>query len=184
MKSTTFLAIFYGVSLAQNSIIGTPTVGQKLTRDRKTVVQVERPNSLTGSAEIVVVIGISFCVSTVCRSADEAMGTILYRGDFDPQYYEANRPPYQNFTVTVPNSIATGNAQINIAHVALVGSWSDPYTPLFRLGSRRIHYDQVHILSCLLKKHTMGQHPAMVPSISSGFIVGRSSGSLGYERIR
>lgn len=49
------------------------------------------------------------------------MGTILYRGDFDPQYYEANRPPYQNFTVTVPNSIATGNAQINIAHVALVG---------------------------------------------------------------
>lgn len=43
MKSTTFLVIFYGVSLAQNSIIGTPTVGQKLTRDRKTVVQVERP---------------------------------------------------------------------------------------------------------------------------------------------
>lgn len=43
MKSTTFWAIFYGVSLAQNSIIGTPTAGQKLTRDSQTVVQVERP---------------------------------------------------------------------------------------------------------------------------------------------
>jgi hypothetical protein len=49
------------------------------------------------------------------------MGTILYRGDFDPQYYEASQPPYQNFTITVPNLIPAGNAQINIAHAALVG---------------------------------------------------------------
>lgn len=49
------------------------------------------------------------------------MGTILYHGDSDPQYYEASQPRYQNFTVTVPNSIPTGDAQVNIAHVLLVG---------------------------------------------------------------
>ncbi|KAF3007272.1 hypothetical protein E8E15_001261 [Penicillium rubens] len=136
MKSTTFWAIFYGVSLAQNSIIGTPTAGQKLTRDSKTVVQVERPNSLTGSAEVVVVIGISSCVSIVCRPADEAMCTILY--------------------LIVPNSIATGNAQINIAHVALVGAERFPYQdaePYRSRGLTRTHRssDSVHVASTTTK---------------------------------
>jgi hypothetical protein len=49
------------------------------------------------------------------------MGTILYQGPFDPQYHESDQPPYQNFTVTLPNLIAAGDAQINVAHAALVG---------------------------------------------------------------
>jgi hypothetical protein len=49
------------------------------------------------------------------------MGTILYQGPFDPQYHESSQPPYQNFTVRLPNLIAPGNAQINVAHAALVG---------------------------------------------------------------
>ncbi|KAJ5471534.1 hypothetical protein N7530_008891 [Penicillium desertorum] len=48
-------------------------------------------------------------------------------GDFDPRYYEASQPPYQNFTVKVPKLIAAGNAQINVAHAALVGAATFPY---------------------------------------------------------
>ncbi|KAF4772079.1 hypothetical protein HAV15_004870 [Penicillium sp. str.  len=78
-------------------------------------------NSLTGSTEIAVVIGISTCASTACPPAGEVMGTILYHGGFDPQYHEASQLPYQNFTVTVPTLITAGNGQINIANVVLVG---------------------------------------------------------------
>lgn len=78
-------------------------------------------NSLTGSTEIAVVIGVSSCASSPCQPADEVMGTILYQGPFDPQNHEPSQPPYQNFTVTLPNLIATGNAQINVARAALVG---------------------------------------------------------------
>ncbi|KAI1829402.1 hypothetical protein DTO027I6_9617 [Penicillium roqueforti] len=127
MKSIVSLVAFAGVSLAQNFIIGLPTAGQNLSKGSNVVIQVKRPNSLTGSTEIAVVIGISSCVSTACRPAGEVMGTILYRGDFDPQYYEASKPPYQNFTITVPNLIPAGNAQINIAHAALVGAGASPY---------------------------------------------------------
>ncbi|OQE12809.1 hypothetical protein PENFLA_c062G00963 [Penicillium flavigenum] len=127
MKSIVSLAAFAGVSLAQNSIIGLPTAGQNLSKGSNMAIQVERPNSLTGSTEIAVMIGISSCVSTACRPAAEVMGTILYHGDFDPQYYEASQPPYQNFTITVPNLIPAGDAQINIAHVALVGAGAFPY---------------------------------------------------------
>ena len=49
------------------------------------------------------------------------MGTILYQGPFDLQLHEPSQPPYQKFTVTLPNLIAAGNAQINVAHASLVG---------------------------------------------------------------
>lgn len=43
MKSIVPLATFAGVSLAQNTIIGIPTAGQKLTKGRNVVIQLERP---------------------------------------------------------------------------------------------------------------------------------------------
>jgi hypothetical protein len=49
------------------------------------------------------------------------MGTIVYNGPFRPEHHESGLPPYQNFSVNVPEAFATGTAQLNIAHVSLVG---------------------------------------------------------------
>jgi hypothetical protein len=49
------------------------------------------------------------------------MGTILYNGPFKPEYHESSQPPYQNFSVNIPEAIGKGTAQLNIAHVSLVG---------------------------------------------------------------
>ncbi|KAJ5904937.1 uncharacterized protein N7473_001853 [Penicillium subrubescens] len=127
MKSIISLVVLASVSLAQNSIIGLPTAGYMITKGGNVTVQVQRPNSLTGSTEIAVIIGVSSCASTPCQPAGEVMGTILYQGPFDPQYHESDQPPYQNFTVTLPNLIAAGDAQINVAHAALVGAGPFPY---------------------------------------------------------
>lgn len=49
------------------------------------------------------------------------MGRILYNGPFKPVYHEQSLPPYENFTVTVPDSFESGDAVIGVAHVSLVG---------------------------------------------------------------
>lgn len=49
------------------------------------------------------------------------MGQILYNGPFNPQYHETYNPPYENFTVQIPSSIASGTALLGVAHVTLVG---------------------------------------------------------------
>jgi hypothetical protein len=49
------------------------------------------------------------------------MGTILYNGPFKPEYHESDQPPYQNFSVNIPEAIGKGKAQLNVAHVSLVG---------------------------------------------------------------
>ncbi|KAF3389484.1 hypothetical protein F1880_003470 [Penicillium rolfsii] len=121
------LALFAGAAMAQNAGIGLPTADQKLTKGSDIVVQVQRPNSLTGSTEMAVAIGISSCTNGPCIPSDEFMGTILYNGGFKPEYHETSLPPYENFTVTVPSSFAAGNAQINVAHAALVGASQYPF---------------------------------------------------------
>lgn len=68
-----------------------------------------------------VAIGIASCDSGSCYPADEVMGTILYNGKFNPVYHESSQPPYQNFTVKIPSSFASGNAHINVAHATLIG---------------------------------------------------------------
>ena len=67
-----------------------------------------------------VAIGISSC-SSKCYPADEVMGTILYNGEFQPEYHESYLPPYQNFTVNIPSSFTEGKAKINVAHATLIG---------------------------------------------------------------
>lgn len=68
-----------------------------------------------------VAIGISSCVDNGCRPASDVLGTVLYNGAFNPVYHEHYLPPYQNYTVKVPSDLKSGEAQINIAHAALVG---------------------------------------------------------------
>jgi hypothetical protein len=78
-------------------------------------------DSLTGSEEVAVVIGIQSCPGAPCIAPADYMGQILYNGPFNPQFHEAYNPPYENFTVQIPSSIASGTALLGVAHVTLVG---------------------------------------------------------------
>ncbi|KAJ5653104.1 hypothetical protein N7490_000107 [Penicillium lividum] len=126
MKFIFSLAAFVGLALAQSAQIGLPKAGQTVAPGSNVIVQVQRPNSLTGSQEMGVAIGISSCGSGSCLPADEVMGSIVYNGKFNPVYHETYLPPYQNFSVTVPSSFAAGNAQINVAHATLIGAGPFP----------------------------------------------------------
>ncbi|GIJ81613.1 hypothetical protein Asppvi_000112 [Aspergillus pseudoviridinutans] len=127
MKVPYFLAFLAATVSAQNVAIGLPSEGENLTPGSSTVVQIQRPNSLTGSQEIAVAIGLSSCADSKCWTAAEVMGTILYTGPFKPEYHESSQPPYQNFSVNIPEAIGKGKAQLNIAHVSLVGAGNFPY---------------------------------------------------------
>ncbi|CAI7581212.1 unnamed protein product [Penicillium glandicola] len=122
MKSLFSMVLFIAAAIAQNAVIGLPTENQSINAGKEIIVQVQRPNSLSPSTEIGVVIGFSSCASSPCRDADEVLGTILYNGPFSPVYHETSLPPYENFTVTVPASAALGKGQINVAHAALIGA--------------------------------------------------------------
>ncbi|KAJ5438447.1 uncharacterized protein N7458_009445 [Penicillium daleae] len=126
MNSFVSLALFVGAALAQSAQIGLPAAGQQLSKGSDVVVQVQRPDTLTGSTEMAVAIGISSCATQACPQSDEFMGTILYSGPFKPEFHEGNLPPYQNFTVNVPPSFTAGNAQINVAHATLIGASQYP----------------------------------------------------------
>jgi hypothetical protein len=81
-----------------------------------------------------VAIGFSSCASSPCHTPEEVMGTILYNGPFDPVYHESSQPPYENFTVTVPESAAKGKGQINVAHATLIGVSSSQLCALLEFG--------------------------------------------------
>ncbi|KAH1277957.1 hypothetical protein KXW35_003733 [Aspergillus fumigatus] len=127
MKVPCFLLFLAATVSAQRVAVGLPAEGEKLAPGSSTVVQIQRPGSLTGSQEIAVAIGLSSCADSTCHSPEDVMGTIVYNGPFRPEHHESSLPPYQNFSVNVPEAFATGTAQLNIAHVSLVGAGPFPF---------------------------------------------------------
>ncbi|KAJ5543940.1 hypothetical protein N7513_003470 [Penicillium frequentans] len=137
MQLLSSLAAFADLALAQNAAIGLPTPNQTVAPGSNIIVQIQRPicqplNSLTGSTEMAVAIGLVSCLHQVCQPASNIMGSIVYNGLFDPAYHETYLPPYQNFTVTVPFAFAAGQAQVNVAHATLLGA--GPYPDLESLN--------------------------------------------------
>jgi hypothetical protein len=118
-------------------------------------------NSLTGSHEVAIVIGLQSCVSNLCAdfAPSDYLGSLLYSGPFNPQYAagQAQKPPHQNFTVTVPSYISKGAARVSVAHWSLIGvSASRIYAPrpllkrvlgLVRDALRDAHGERHHRLS-------------------------------------
>ncbi|KAG1839187.1 hypothetical protein C8R48DRAFT_621813 [Suillus tomentosus] len=126
MKSILSLVLFVASAFAQGAVIGYPPQGLSVSPGSNLVVQVERPDTLTGSVEVAVVIGIQSCPGTPCIDPADYMGQILYNGPFDPQFHETYLPPYENFTVQIPSSIASGTALLGVVHVTLVGASAGP----------------------------------------------------------
>ncbi|KAJ6494014.1 hypothetical protein C8R47DRAFT_1318876 [Mycena vitilis] len=113
-------------ALAQGIEIGAPANGTIVKAGRKIVVDVQKPDTLTGSTELALVIAFLHCGSTPCPSPLSYAGTILYNGTWNPQFptspKDGDRIPHQNFTVTIPSFAVCGTAQLSVTHFSIVGA--------------------------------------------------------------
>ncbi|THV04040.1 hypothetical protein K435DRAFT_571254, partial [Dendrothele bispora CBS 962.96] len=110
------------VSLAQSAHIEFPTDGTSVSAGSPLNVDIIRPNTLSSSEEVGVVLGLSSCGQNPqgCLPPSDSMGQILYNGDFNPQFGNESQP-HQNITVQIPSDIPKGPAQLNFAHFFLLG---------------------------------------------------------------
>ncbi|KAG1841832.1 hypothetical protein F4604DRAFT_1939182 [Suillus subluteus] len=115
---------------AQGAFINLPTPGSDITAGTNFTVQIGRPDTITGSEEISIVIAIQSCPTGNCLPVSEDMGTVLYAGPFNPQFGSGAEDPYEDFSVQVPASFTTGQAQLGLAHFTLVGELFWPYLQL------------------------------------------------------
>ena len=80
--------------------------------------------TLSSSQEVAVVIGFWAC-NGPCNETDvsQIMGNVVYNGPYSPQLVDPGfKPPYQNFTVTVPSHFVPGSeVSLNVAHFTLIG---------------------------------------------------------------
>ena len=71
-------------------------------------------DTISPSQSVSVVISLQRCGPSPCLTSDDAiLGDILFAGNF--------KPPFQNFTFTLPASDQPGDAVIHVAHFFLVG---------------------------------------------------------------
>lgn len=115
--------ILASAAVAQSVNIGAPTSGTILSPGSNFTLDLNRPDSLTGSEEVAVVIALRACGNNPCASPDEVLGDILYNGPYHPQFDSPpdEQPPHQNFSLTVPEYIANGTALLSVTHLTLIG---------------------------------------------------------------
>ncbi|KDR82928.1 hypothetical protein GALMADRAFT_206658 [Galerina marginata CBS 339.88] len=133
--STASLSLLLGSisALSQSIRIGFPSDGASVHAGSKLTVEVDRPDTLTGSTEVAVVIALNSCHNTTCIPPKDILGSILYNGPYNPQFQSTappSKPPHQNFTVTIPSAIGKGRAQLAVFHVSLVGAGPEPITEI------------------------------------------------------
>ena len=80
--------------------------------------------TLSSSQEVAIAIGFWPC-NGACNETDvtQVLGSLAYSGPYNPQLTgEAWKPPYENFTVTVPSHFVPGSeVSLNVAHFSLIG---------------------------------------------------------------
>ncbi|KAL0565723.1 hypothetical protein V5O48_016295 [Marasmius crinis-equi] len=116
--------------LGQASYIRVPARGDTLHQGKPFTLQIVRPNSLQGSREAGLAVGILPCGSGTslnpCPPPGSQMGKVLYTGILDPQLHEIPGNPYQNLTITLPlpdvGGPPVGNALLQVARMHLIGA--------------------------------------------------------------
>lgn len=113
--------------LGQSLVISHPTNGQTVMTGQNMVVSLQLPNQLTPVEQVSVAVAYQACHNDPCIStAEDAIGLLLYSGNYSPVYHEQNLPPYQNFTVQIPSGTTPGIGFIDVAHFYLLGAGPQP----------------------------------------------------------
>ncbi|KAJ4491512.1 hypothetical protein C8J55DRAFT_282245 [Lentinula edodes] len=117
------------MALAQNVFIGQPADGSTISAGSNLTVRIDRPDTLSGSTEVALVMGIWPCNNFPCPGPSNIIGTILYNGPYKPQFSVPSNslPPHENFTVSIPEGFVKGVTQFGVAHVALIGAGQAPF---------------------------------------------------------
>ncbi|RPD62829.1 hypothetical protein L227DRAFT_562089 [Lentinus tigrinus ALCF2SS1-6] len=125
----TWLIAFIASALAQRIAVGAPAEWTNVQPGQNVTVRVDKPNSLSGSQDIAIAIGLWPCGSTACSNIDvqEVLGDVVYSGPYTPQLVSPGLPPFQNFTVTVPEHFQPQQVSLSVAHFALIGAGSMPF---------------------------------------------------------
>ncbi|EGN95799.1 hypothetical protein SERLA73DRAFT_187021 [Serpula lacrymans var. lacrymans S7.3] len=124
------LALFTSAAFAQSIRIGYPPEGTSVIAGSNVTVQIQLPPTLTNTQPISVAIGLQSCPSGNCLPVADILGDLLYAGPIQPVYGPGAYYPYQNFSVTVPPTIANGTAQIGVAYFSLIGAGLYPFFQL------------------------------------------------------
>ncbi|KAI0632497.1 hypothetical protein C8Q77DRAFT_1218845 [Trametes polyzona] len=144
MKLLVVLSALTSLAAAQMAVIRAPPAKSTFAPGDKFIVDVDRPDTLTGSQEVSVAIGLLPCAGRAppgtCDGIDttEQIGIALYAGSYTPQLRPGGSDLFENFTVSVPSDFPSGPAALSVAHFSLVG------VSVFRLA----------ILRCVLRRHT------------------------------
>ncbi|KAI0712905.1 hypothetical protein C8Q72DRAFT_220600 [Fomitopsis betulina] len=119
-------------AVAQNINIALPAALTTVNAGDNITVQVEKPNSLTGSTEVGIAISLKSCNGFTggCDAVDisEVLGRTLLISQWAPTYHEGGWYPYFNFSVTIPAGFQSGDAILSATHLVLVGAGPFPYT--------------------------------------------------------
>ncbi|KAH9925403.1 uncharacterized protein BXZ73DRAFT_79062 [Epithele typhae] len=133
MKTFFALACFAAAAAAQRIAIGAPASMSTVAAGSNITVEVDKPNSLSGSTEVGLAIGVLPCGSSPCSSINvtQFLGNIVYSGSFDPQYdsSDPSKPPFQNFSIEIPSTATSGQQlSIGVVHLSIVGASGTPFT--------------------------------------------------------
>ncbi|KDQ50551.1 hypothetical protein JAAARDRAFT_42009 [Jaapia argillacea MUCL 33604] len=128
MKSFLVAATLAVAALAQTISIASPADGATVSAGSTITVEVDKPNSLSSSQEVVLLISMLPCEPESCIDPASALGTVLYSGRYNPQYSSPpdQKPPHQVFDLEVPAWFRTGKATLSVTHLALIGAGPAP----------------------------------------------------------
>ncbi|KAI0675185.1 hypothetical protein C8Q78DRAFT_965028 [Trametes maxima] len=117
-----FVALALAVSaFAQSVIIAQPADGSSAAKGSSIDVVVQTQNSLTGSQEVAIAIGLEACSTGDCSTLPaQDVGRVLFHGEYAPKADAAGNVT-QTFSVQVPADLTAGPARLSIAHFAIVG---------------------------------------------------------------
>ncbi|KAJ7367254.1 hypothetical protein DFH08DRAFT_1005689 [Mycena albidolilacea] len=123
----TISCLYIAAVWGQSTHIVFPLAGATLHLNRNFTVQLVRPNSIQGSTEVGIAIGLVSCPVSqgACPPPSARLGSILYTGPFTPTIHPMAQF-YENFTLTVPEFLATGRAQLAVVRLHLIGAGASP----------------------------------------------------------
>ena len=149
MKSIFAVLALVASAYAQGIRIAAPAENSHLVATKNVLVDVERPvrprsslyshhntydsrlqNGHTPSTDVAVIIGLRSCApSGDCDAIADSgtLGTILYKGTYDPILRTGGGSMYQNFTVAVPDTVGAGSALLSVAHLYAGGVSAAPF---------------------------------------------------------